>query len=174
STRDWSSDVCSSDLLQILRLPNDHTSGAKAGKPTPRAHMADNDLALGRIVEAVSNSPFWQDTVFFVLEDDSQNGPDHVDSHRSVLLMISAYNHAGVIHRFTNTTDVLGTIEEILGLDSLSQFDHFGRPLRSIFSAEPDLTPYKAIVPNVDLNERNPARPESNTTLDFSRADAID
>ena len=170
--------VASDDLpaLQILRLPNDHTSGAKAGKPTPRAHMADNDLALGRIVEAVSNSPFWQDTVFFVLEDDSQNGPDHVDSHRSVLLVISAYNRSGVIHRFTNTTDVLATIEEILGLDSLSQFDHFGRPLRGIFASTPDLRPYAPMKPAVDMNEKNPKgeAAKKSELLDFSRPDAAD
>ena len=78
--------------LEIMHLPGDHTSGGRPGRPTPKAHMADNDLALGRIVEAVSNSPYWKDTVFFVLEDDAQDGPDHVDSHRSVMLVISAYN----------------------------------------------------------------------------------
>ena len=80
---------------QIVRLPNDHTSGAKAGEPTPRAPVADNDLALGRMVEALSRSPFWKNTVMFVLEDDAQDGPDHVDSHRSPLLVISAYNRPG-------------------------------------------------------------------------------
>ena len=86
--------------LEIMRLPNDHTAGAAAGKPTPRAYMADNDLALGRIIEALSHSPFWRDTAVFVVEDDAQAGPDHVDSHRSVLLMISAWNRGGVVHRF--------------------------------------------------------------------------
>jgi hypothetical protein len=129
--------------LEILHLPNDHTAGARPGLPTPRACMADNDLALGRIVEALSKTPFWRNTVVFVLEDDAQAGPDHVDSHRSVLLVISPYNRPGVIHRFANTTDVLATIEEILGLGSLSQFDHFGRPLRELFAAKPDLSPYK-------------------------------
>jgi hypothetical protein len=157
--------------LQIVRLPNDHTAGGEPDKPTPRAYMADNDLALGRIVEALSNSPFWKDTVMFVLEDDAQSGPDHVDSHRSVLLVISAYNRSGVVHRFTNTTDILATIEEILGLDALSQFDHYGRPLRSIFAAKPDLTPYKALKPTVDLNEKNASGEAAN--LDLSRPDAI-
>ena len=103
--------------LEIMALPNDHTSGARAGKPTPRAYMADNDLALGRIIEALSNSPFWKNTVVFVLEDDAQDGPDHVDSHRSPMLVISAYNRFGVSHRFANTTDVLATIEDILDFD---------------------------------------------------------
>jgi len=160
--------------LQIVRLPNDHTHGTSPNKPTPRAYMADNDLGLGRMVEAVSKSVFWRDTVFFVLEDDSQNGPDHVDAHRSVLLVISAYNKPGVVHRFTNTTDVLATIEEILGLDSLSQFDHYGRPLRGIFAATADLTPYAALKPGVDMNEKNPPAKKAATLLDFSRPDAVD
>jgi YVTN family beta-propeller protein len=163
--------------LEIMSLPNDHTAGGAANKPTPLAYMADNDLALGRIVDALSRSPYWRDTVMFVLEDDAQSGPDHVDAHRSVLLVISAYNRAGVVHRFTNTTDVIATMEEILGLDSLSQFDHFGRPLRAIFASEPDLTPYTALKPAVDLNEKNPpgkAAADDSAKLDFSRADAAD
>jgi len=119
--------------------------------------MADNDLALGRMIEALSHSPFWKNTVVFVLEDDAQNGPDHVDSHRSVLMVISAYNRAGAIHRFVNTTDVLRTIEEILGVQSMSQFDYFGHPLRDIWARTPDLTPYTHLVPGVSLAERNPA-----------------
>ena len=127
--------------LQLLWLPNDHTAGTRAGLPTPRAYMADNDLALGRIIEALSHEPFWKNTVVFVLEDDAQAGADHVDSHRSVLLVASPYNRPGVIHRFVNTTDVLATIEEILGLRSFSHFDHFGRTLADVFATEPDLRP---------------------------------
>jgi YVTN family beta-propeller protein len=162
--------------LEIVRLPNDHTEGAAAGRPTPRAFMADNDLALGRIIEALSHSPFWRDTAVFVVEDDAQAGPDHVDSHRSVLLMISAWNRGGLVHRFVNTTDVLATMEEILGLDSLSQFDHYGRPMRGLFAAQPNLSPYDAIMPGVPLDEKNPesAQSKQSALLDFSRADAID
>ena len=162
--------------FEIVRLPNDHTNGASKGKPTPRAFMADNDLALGRIIDALSHSPFWRDTAVFVVEDDAQDGPDHVDSHRSVLLLISAWNRAGVVHRFINTTDVLATMEEILGLDSLSQFDHYGRPVRGIFAAEPDLKPYDALQPSIDMNEKNPDSTQSkqSTMLDFSRPDAAD
>ena len=143
--------------LEIVRLPNDHTSGARAGMPTPRAMVADNDLALGRMIEALSQSPFWKSTVVFVLEDDAQNGPDHVDSHRSPMLVISPYVRAGVVHRFTNTTDVLRTIEELLGLDALSQFDYFGRPLRDIWSTVPFDRAYAALTPQVSLTEKNPA-----------------
>jgi DNA-binding beta-propeller fold protein YncE len=144
--------------LEIVRLPNDHTAGGRAGAPTPRAYMADNDLALGRMIEALTRSPFWKSTVVFVLEDDAQNGPDHVDSHRSPILVISPYNRPGVIHRFANTTDVIATISEILGMEHLSQFDHYGRPLREIFASTPDLRPYTALRPSVPLDERNPPR----------------
>ncbi len=144
--------------LELVRLPNDHTSGALAGSPTPRAYMADNDLALGRIIEALTKSPFWKSTVVFVLEDDAQDGPDHVDSHRSPLLVISPYNRGRVFHRFANTTDVLATIEDILGLGRMSQFDHYGRPLREIWETTADLTPYFALKSAVPLDEKNPKR----------------
>ncbi len=144
--------------LEIMHLPSDHTSGGAAGKWTPRAYVADNDLALGKIVEAVSESPFWSSTVIFVLEDDAQDGPDHVDSHRSVFLAISPYTRPGVHHRFTNTTDVVATIAEILHLGSLSQFDYFGRPLRDIWTFAPAAAPYAALMPAVSLDERNPER----------------
>ena len=144
--------------LQIMHLPGDHSSGGRAGRRTPKAYMADNDLALGRMVEAVSRSPYWQDTVFFVLEDDAQDGPDLVDSHRSVLLVISAYNRGGVMRRFVNTTDVRATIEEILGLNKLSKFDYYGRPLREIFTSTPNLIPYVALKPEHPLDELNPPR----------------
>ncbi|MGA8806706.1 MAG: bifunctional YncE family protein/alkaline phosphatase family protein [Thermoanaerobaculia bacterium] len=162
--------------LEIVRLPNDHTEGAAAGRPTPRAFMADNDLALGRMIDALSHSLFWRDTAVFIVEDDAQSGPDHVDSHRSVLLMVSAWNRGGLVHRFINTTDVLATMEEILGLDSMSQFDHYGRPMRGLFAEQPDLAPYDAIKPGVPLDEKNPesAQSKQSALLDFSKADAID
>jgi YVTN family beta-propeller protein len=163
--------------LQIMHLPADHTSGGRAGRPTPKAYMADNDLAFGRMVEAVSNSPYWKDTVFFVLEDDAQDGPDHVDSHRSVMFAISAYNRSGLVHRFVNTTDVIATIEEILGLEKLSKFDYYGRPLREIFADKPDLTPYVALRSEQPLTEMNPGRSQSaraSRRLNLDRVDAAD
>ena len=160
--------------LEILTLPNDHTSGAHAGRPTPRAYMADNDLALGRIVEALSKSPFWKNTVMFVLEDDAQDGPDHVDSHRSPLLVISAWNRGKVIHRFANTSDVVATIEEILGLGAMSQFDHYGRPLREIWESTPDLTPYVALRPGIPLDEKNPPHTALATASKKLRLDKVD
>jgi hypothetical protein len=143
--------------LQIIRLPNDHTSAGLAEAPAPRAQVADNDLALGRIIDALTRSPFWKNTVVFVVEDDAQNGADHVDSHRAPFLIISAWNRPGVYHRFVNTTDVVATIERVLGLGSLSQFDHYGRPVTELFTATADLRPYTALNPSVNLDERNPA-----------------
>jgi YVTN family beta-propeller protein len=163
--------------FQLVWLPNDHTSGATAGKATPLAHFADNDLALGRLVEAVSASPFWKDTVIFVMEDDAQSGPDHVDSHRSPLLVISAFNRPGAVHTFANTTDALATMEELLGLGKLSKFDHYSRPLRGIFAATADLTPYQAIPPQQSLDEKNPEATKAakeSAKLDLSHADAVD
>ena len=163
--------------LTFLWLPSDHTSGADAGKPTPRAHVADNDLALGRVIEALTHSPFWKSTVVFVLEDDAQDGPDHVDSHRSPLLVISPYNRPGVVHRFANTSDVVATIGAILHLRPLSQFDYFGRPLSEIFAATPQLEPYVALIPNVPLDEKNPHGTEqarATERLDLRREDAAD
>ncbi len=163
--------------LQILRLPNDHTSGAAAGKPTPRAYLADNDLALGRVVEALSRSRFWSSTIVFVLEDDAQDGPDHVDSHRSPLLVISAWNRPHVWHRFTNTTDVLATIESILDLKHLSQFDAYARPLRGVFGDRPDTSSYHALTPSIDLGEKNPAHglgAVESSKLDFRVEDLAD
>ena len=163
--------------LNTVWLPNDHTSGAKAGAPTPRAQVADNDLALGRMVEALTRSPYWKSTVMFVLEDDAQDGPDHVDSHRSPMLVISPYNRPGAVHRFANTSDVVATIADILHLRSLSQFDHYGRPLADVFAAKADLEPYSRLTPSVSLDEKNPARTRGARTssrLDFEHEDRAD
>ena len=163
--------------LQIMHLPGDHTAGARPGLPTPRACMADNDLALGRIVEALTHSPFWNDTVVFVLEDDAQAGPDHVDSHRSVLLTISAYNKSGTIHRFVNTTDVVAAIEDILHLGRMSQYDYFSRSLTDVFSTRTDLAPYDAINPAQRLDQLNAATApgaEESKTFNLTAADKID
>jgi hypothetical protein len=163
--------------LEVLHLPSDHTAGGNPKYRTPRAYMADNDLALGRIVEALSHSPYWRDTVVFVLEDDSQAGPDHVDSHRGPLLVISAYNRPGTIHRFANTTDVVAAIEDILGLGHLSKYDYFSRSLADVFAATRDLTPYNAITPAQNMNEMNPpktAAARMSEGLDLSRPDRIE
>jgi len=162
--------------LQVMHLPGDHTAGGRAGSPTPTAYMADNDLALGRIVEALSKSPFWRDTVVFVLEDDSQAGPDHVDCHRSLFFAISAYSRPGTIHRFMNTTDVVAAVEDILGLSRLSKYDYFSRSLADIFADTPDMSPWTAVVPQIDMHETNPSTTTAarlSEGLDFSGPDRV-
>jgi DNA-binding beta-propeller fold protein YncE len=142
--------------LILLRLPNDHTAGTKPDMPTPTAMIADNDLALGRVVEAVSKSKFWKDTAIFVLEDDAQNGPDHVDAHRSVTLVVSAYTkRKHVDSTMYSTSSMLRTMELILGLKPMSQFDAAATPMYHAFQKTPDFTEYKHVVPDVDLTEKN-------------------
>jgi DNA-binding beta-propeller fold protein YncE len=163
--------------LEVLWLPMDHLTAARPGKCTPYACMADNDLALGRIVQALSHSPYWKDTVIFVVEDDAQAGPDHTDSHRAPFYAISAYNRSGTVHRFINTTDVIAAIEDILGMGRLSKFDYFSRSLVDIFAPAPDLTPYDPIIPTQDLDEKNPqntAAARLSEGLDLSTPDRVD
>ncbi len=142
--------------FQVLSLPRDHTVGTKPGFPTPRAMMAENDYALGRIVEAVSSSGFWKDTVVFVIEDDPQAGPDHVDCHRTVALVASAYTQRGrVDSTMYSSSSLLPTMELILGLPPLTQYDAAATPMWASFQATPDLRPYKARMALVPLDERN-------------------
>jgi DNA-binding beta-propeller fold protein YncE len=164
--------------LMIMRLPNDHTAGTKAGLPTPTAYVADNDLALGRVVEAVSQSKYWKETAIFVVEDDAQNGPDHVDAHRTVALVISPYVRRGhVDSSLYSTTSMLRTIELILGLKPMSQFDAAARPMYASFQAKADARPYQHVVPDVDLKEKNKATAwgaKLSETFDLTKEDAVD
>ncbi len=142
--------------LQILKLPNDHTSGTRVGKPTPTAQVADNDLALGMVIEGLSESTFWKDTAVFVIEDDAQNGPDHVDAHRVVALVISPYTKRKFVDStMYSTTSLLRTMELILGLKPMSQFDAAARPMYHSFTAKPDVAKYKAVQPKTDLDAVN-------------------
>jgi YVTN family beta-propeller protein len=142
--------------LSIIRLGNDHTSGTSPGTPTPRAMVADNDLAFGRIVEAISHSRYWKDSVILAVEDDAQNGPDHIDAHRSVLLCISPFSRRRSLDSTLYTTSgVLRTIELILGLPPMSQYDAAATPMYSAFQATPDLTPFTHLPARVPLDERN-------------------
>ena len=164
--------------LQILRLPQDHTSGAKAGKWTPAAMVADNDLGLGRVVDAVSHSAFWPQTAIFVLEDDAQSGPDHVDAHRSEALVVSAYARRGAVDSTPYTTcSVLRSMELILGIAPMSQFDAAARPLWASFQAKADPFPYTARPAGVDIEARNVKKSRAqqiSAILDFSHEDAND
>ena len=162
--------------LQIVRLPNDHTHGTTPLTKTPSALVADNDLGLGMLVEAVSHSKFWPQTAIFVLEDDAQAGPDHVDAHRSTAFVISPYaRHSAVDSTMYSTTSMLRTIELILGLKPMSQFDAAATPMYNAFQATPDTRPYRAVPSNINLNERNSlASWGGNIKMDFSREDAVD
>jgi YVTN family beta-propeller protein len=138
--------------LNIVYLPNDHTSGFRPHVPTPQFYIADNDYALGLLVQEVSSSPYWKDTAIFVLEDDAQNGPDHVDAHRSPALVISAYNRPGaLVHQYHSTVSLIRTMELLLGMSPMNQLDSSASPI-DIFQPQPDLTPYQAILPNVSVN----------------------
>ncbi|RYC71818.1 hypothetical protein EQG79_06735 [Spirosoma sordidisoli] len=161
-----------------IRLGNDHTSGARIGAPTPAAHVADNDLALGRFVDHLSKSPIWKESAVFVLEDDAQNGADHVDAHRSPALVISPYtkrNH--VEHSMYSTSGMLRTMELILGLPPMSQYDAAATPMFACFTNTPNLTPYQHKPANIDLEAKNTAMTEparQSEKIDLRYADKID
>jgi YVTN family beta-propeller protein len=162
--------------LQILRLPSDHTHGSSTGQLTPMAYVGDNDLALGQLVEAVSHSKFWPQTAIFVVEDDAQNGPDHVDAHRTTAYVISPYTKRGEVDStMYSTSSMLRTMELILGLKPMSQYDAAATPMFNSFRATPDLRPYQALLANVDLEERNSAHAwGGKIKMNFAREDAVD
>jgi len=167
----------------LLRLPNDHTAGTRPGGPTPRSSVADNDLAVGRAVEAVSHSPYWDDTAFFILEDDAQNGADHVDAHRSIALVVSKYSPHGpngvpfVDDRFYSTVSVVRTMEALLGLPPMNNNDAFCSMIASLFTGPGDQPAYTADDSNRDngliyqANPKNAAGARASMKMDFSHAD---
>ncbi len=161
--------------LNIIRLGNDHTLGTRPGAPTPRAMVAENDFALGRLVEAISTSRFWKESAIFVLEDDAQNGPDHVDAHRSVLLVASPFARRGATDSTLYTTaSVLRTMELILGLSPMSQYDAAARPLYGAFTPTPAPGSYQVKPAQVSFDERNgPDAPgaEASMRMNFEEAD---
>lgn len=141
----------------IMLLPNDHTSGTSPGMPTPKASVADNDLALGQIVEAISNSKFWKETCILVTEDDPQAGLDHVDGHRTVGLVISPYTKRGeVVSSYYSQINMVRTIEDILGLPPMNQLDLYAEAMVDCFTDKPDFTPYRAVPNNIPLEDINP------------------
>ena len=141
----------------LICLPNDHTSGTRAGSPTPAACAADNDLAFGRIIEAFSHSRFWKDMVIFGIEDDPQNGFDHVSGYRTTAYCISPYTKRGtVISTQYNTTSLLRTIEQTLGLPPMNQFDATATPMFDCFTSTPDFTPFEAVPNQIPLDQMNP------------------
>lgn len=142
--------------LNIMLLPADHTMGTSPNAPTPRATVADNDLALGRIVEGISNSRFWKDTLILVIEDDSQLGIDHIDGHRTVAMCISPYTHRGaVVSEMYNHPSFLRTIGLVLGIPAMNRFDLTASRMTACFNTKPDLTPYKHVENRIPLDEMN-------------------
>jgi hypothetical protein len=164
--------------FMVMSLGEDHTSGLTPGAYTPSAAVANNDVALGQIVEAVSHSKFWKETAIFVIEDDAQNGPDHVDAHRTVGLVISPWVKRGVIDSTMYTTSsFVRTMELILGLPAMTQFDAAATPMYASFQTTAVTDPLDALVPQVDLTARNPktgAAARASLKLDFSDYDRAD
>jgi DNA-binding beta-propeller fold protein YncE len=162
--------------LQIVRLPNDHTHGATLFFPKPASYVAENDLALGRVVEAVSHSKLWAQTAIFVVEDDAQNGSDHVDAHRTTAFVISPYTRLGrTDSTLYSTTSMVRTMELILGLKPMSQFDAAAAPMYGSFKNEPDTRPYEALPSNIDVGEKNTrAAWGAGLKMNFAKEDQAD
>ena len=158
--------------LVILWLPNDHTSATRPGSPTPAAQVADNDLAVGRVVEAISHSRYWKDTCIFAIEDDPQDGWDHVSGYRTTAYVVSAYTRRGAVVRTQyNQTSLIRTMELMLGLPPMNQMDATATPMFDCFADAPDLLPFDAVTNRVPLDAMNPgAKRISDSSL---RRDAI-
>jgi DNA-binding beta-propeller fold protein YncE len=164
--------------LMVLRMGNDHTEGAAPGKLSPLSYAADNDYAVGMLVDGVSHSKLWSSTAIFIIEDDAQNGPDHVDCHRSTAYVISPYTRRGVVDStMYNQMSVLLSIEGLLGIHPMTQFDAAATPMFGSFSAQPDTRPWSVLQPKTSLTDHNPADgagAKESARLDFSDADLAD
>jgi YVTN family beta-propeller protein len=179
--KDWEHDFDS--LLAInqvaqfntIRFGNDHTSGMAKGAYSPKASVGDNDLAVGNFIEHLSNSPIWKESAVFIIEDDAQNGADHVDAHRSTAYIVSPYMRRNFIdHTQYSTSSMVRTMELILGLPPLSQYDAAATPMWRCFTATPDFTPFKAIMPETDINARNVADNELSRRSEFFNLAKLD
>jgi hypothetical protein len=162
--------------IEYIWLPNDHTYGSRAGKPTPVAYVAQNDYALGRIVDTISHSAIWSSSVIFITEDDAQDGADHVSDQRTTFFLVSPYSRGGLEHSHYSTVSILRTMELILGLKPLSEYDAMAVPLYAAFTSTPHMRPFDVIAPKVRLASRNAANAygaKLSSELDFTRPDAI-
>jgi YVTN family beta-propeller protein len=164
--------------FMVMALNEDHTSGMRAGGLSPTAEVASNDQAVGMVIDGLSHSKFWKDSAVFIIEDDAQDGADHVDAHRTTGYFVSPYVARGIVdHSQYSTTSMLHTMELILGIPPMSQYDAAASPLLASVTAEPDFTPYNLLPPRVDLNQRNPsgtALARRSAKLDFSDIDRAD
>jgi hypothetical protein len=167
----------------LLYLPDDHTSGTRPDRPRPAASVADNDLALGRVVEAVSHSPYWDDTAIFILEDDAQNGGDHIDAHRSTAFVISKYSPGSaaapyVEHRFYTTVNMIHSMEMLLGLPPMNLNDAYAPAMGQMFSGTGNQPAFTADYRNLknglvyEINKHNAPGASESAKMDFSRPDA--
>ncbi len=163
--------------FSLMRLPNDHCWGTRPGKLTPQAYVAQNDYALGLLVDKISHSKIWNESIIYVLEDDAQNGPDHVDAHRSVLLVIGPYVKRNFVdHTLYTTSGVLKTMELVLGLPPMTQFDLSANPVLNSMTDSANFSPYAVITPKTDIHKRNSKKAygaKLSKKLNFSREDAI-
>ena len=177
--RDFDSLVNANALprLNTLRLINDHTEGLSIGRPTPFAHVADNDWGVGMFLDYLSHSNVWKESAVFIIEDDAQNGPDHVDAHRSTAYLAGPYVKRNFVdHSMYSTSSMLRTMELILGLPPMSQYDAAALPMYKCFTATPDFTPFNSVPANINLNEKNTKNTASaklSETFDFSKEDRI-
>jgi YVTN family beta-propeller protein len=177
--RDFDSLVAANALpgLNTLRIINDHTEGLKIGRPTPFAHVADNDWGVGLFVGYLSHSPVWKESVVFIVEDDAQNGPDHVDAHRSTAYVAGPFvKRKFVDHSMYSTSSLLRTIELILGLPPMSQYDAAATPMYKCFMATPDLNPYVSVPAQIDItetNRKNTASARLSEKFDFTKEDRV-
>jgi hypothetical protein len=163
--------------ISTLRIINDHTEGLRVGRPTPKAHCADNDLAVGMFVDYLSKSAIWNESVVFVLEDDAQDGPDHVDAHRSPVYIAGGFvKRHFVDHTMYSTTSVLRTIELILGIPPMSQYDAAATPMWRCFANMPNPTGFNAKPLQYDITEKNQAMnawERKSEKFDFSKEDLV-
>ena len=163
--------------LTTMRMLSDHTEGTAAGRPTPFAHVADNDLAVGKLVEHISKSPIWANTVIFIVEDDAQNGPDHVDAHRTTTYLAGGYvKRHFADHTMYSTSSLVRTIELILGLPPMTQYDAAAAPMWRCFSKTADTTGFNSLPSNVNLAEVNPGGTKLAAMargLNFSEVDRV-
>jgi YVTN family beta-propeller protein len=170
--------------FNTVRFGNDHTEGMRLGRPSPYAHVADNDLAVGLFIQTLAESPIWNQTVVFIVEDDAQNGADHVDAHRSTVYIAGGYIKRNFVdHTLYTTASVLRTLELILGMEPMTQYDAAATPMWNCFNSQPLPFSFKAIIPDVDLNETNIAmnvwqkkseafsfeQEDSNNDIEFNR-----
>jgi len=177
--RDFDSLVAANAVPQLntLRFSNDHTEGLRLKSATPFAHVADNDLAVGLFVEHLSNSPLWKESAVFIVEDDAQNGPDHVDAHRTTAYVAGPFVKRGFVDTtMYSTSSMLRTIELILGLPPMSQYDAAATPMFKSFTVQPNLTSFKSVPANIDLNDKNSSRNATaklSDEIDLSKEDLV-